>query len=177
MYNMSQQIARCIAAAGPTLFDAYLKQVSILNDCCRHPEFSLTDTQNFAPELLEIGYYTADNAHDWLDIAGFMKFVALKAQTSTVASHSNPQESCSVLEKAQHKSHSPTSILDLTIQMGPPDHIVCVDQRCQSTSLVLPDNSPHIERLKEGLSSDMKYLEKDIKRKRKVESRCALIHP
>ncbi|KAJ7673341.1 hypothetical protein DFH06DRAFT_1124061 [Mycena polygramma] len=66
-------VSKVVAAAGPVKLRAYMEQM-------------------FSPELVAIGYYTADNAETWLDVEKFMRWLTFQAQKSTATPPATPSK-------------------------------------------------------------------------------------
>ncbi|KAJ7673026.1 hypothetical protein DFH06DRAFT_1467440 [Mycena polygramma] len=69
----SSMVSKVVAAAGPVKLRAYMEQM-------------------FSPELVAIGYYTADNAETWLDVEKFMRWLSFQAQKSTATPPATPSK-------------------------------------------------------------------------------------
>ncbi|KAJ7142783.1 hypothetical protein C8R44DRAFT_726114 [Mycena epipterygia] len=100
-------LSKIVAAAGPQRLQAYIEQI-------------------FEPELVAIGYYTAENAENWLDIDKFMRWLGQHAQKTSVTPPSTPASSSVPPSQMQHPHLSssrhlpPSSPIPATSSPVPP---------------------------------------------------------
>ncbi|KAJ7131025.1 hypothetical protein C8R44DRAFT_904076 [Mycena epipterygia] len=100
-------LSKIVAAAGPQRLQAYIEQI-------------------FEPELVAIGYYTAENAENWLDIDKFMRWLGQHAQKTSVTPPSTPASLSVPPARMQHPHPSssrhlpPSSPIPATSSPAPP---------------------------------------------------------
>ncbi|KAJ6588745.1 hypothetical protein B0H19DRAFT_1248358 [Mycena capillaripes] len=103
MSSSALVIDMIVVAAGETRLAAYVEQT-------------------FSPEVARLGHYTADNAVDWLDVDGFMRFLDQPTQNSSESNATaSPQHAVQPSEESRRSSTSSqrhVKVHDHTVSAG-----------------------------------------------------------